>query len=326
MYREPITNFITQTDGDKPLLLVPKNGGLNSYVRNMLPEIGISIDTEKLESEALCQVGDVSLEIRVIRGEDIPVRLAEYANIGRRAYGLTGDDLYDEFVLGFNSPNESGVEKLNTYDWFDTSTLYGRPALCFLGKTELDFSWNSLPSSIKIGVSSKYERTAKNFLERRLIQPREYILNKYSGDVENTVYEGINDYCIDVVYSGGSIKGKLQVIEPVRFSDIVLLGQKSASSTNTLGSIDILAKEYSRIAARLGSPAEVSYTANLLANENELVKKIGSESAELVRELIRKGDNLPGEAADMIYATVIAVVRGGVSYEQLTTEMKSRWK
>lgn len=93
MLRENIFQFIK----DNSTLFVPKNSGLNDYVRNMLPEIGIDVDPEDLKKgkyKGGIKIG--SIEILLARGEDIPQRVSERNKAGRTTYGLTGNDLYDE--------------------------------------------------------------------------------------------------------------------------------------------------------------------------------------------------------------------------------------
>lgn len=115
MFRESIGLFIPE---QRAKLYIPKNSGLNEYVNNLLREVGVS---DAGEFDRVDQSKGI-LEIISARGEDVPQRVDDCILRGDVAYGLTGDDLFDEYMLGAgNSP--LGV--LNTYDWFDPVVMPG---------------------------------------------------------------------------------------------------------------------------------------------------------------------------------------------------------
>ena len=297
MYTEPLTQFIPAT----AQLYVPKNGGLKDYCEKLLEEL---------------QVPD-TMQIKKIRGEDIPQRIYELFSIGTIAYGLTGDDLYDEWRLV--NPNAATTLALyNTYDWFDDKMKFKRPTLCLLTKKQTE----TLPSICKIGVSNKYVSQATQFVNRKSKQIgiESALITGYGGDVESTVTLGINDCCIDIVDTGNSFEtAGLRIIDYVRFSDISLIGptpQKQTSQTN------VWEEEYRRICARVKTPTE-SYTSRLLQNQNELVKKFGSESAEFV-QAIGDDKNLDGEGLDVLYSVMIAWAKRGFTWDELCAKLKER--
>lgn len=92
MIRESIGQFISE---DRAKLYVPKNAGYNEYVWSILRVIGVS---ENGELERSGHTGG-KLEILTARGEDVPQRVDDCGNRGEAAYGLTGDDLFDEYML-----------------------------------------------------------------------------------------------------------------------------------------------------------------------------------------------------------------------------------
>ena len=128
MFREAIGLFVPEP---KAKLYIPKNSGLHEYVNNLLSEIGVRNGGEFTRVDE--SVG--ALEIISARGEDVPQRVDDCLLRGEVAYGLTGDDLFDEYMLG---ADDSPLGVLNTYDWFDPNAQFYRPALCLLNREGLD--------------------------------------------------------------------------------------------------------------------------------------------------------------------------------------------
>ena len=93
MFREAIGLFVPEP---KAKLYIPKNSGLHEYVNNLLSDIGVSDGGEFTRTDE--SVG--TLEIISARGEDVPQRVDDCLLRGEVAYGLTGDDLFDEYMLG----------------------------------------------------------------------------------------------------------------------------------------------------------------------------------------------------------------------------------
>jgi phosphoribosyl-ATP pyrophosphohydrolase/phosphoribosyl-AMP cyclohydrolase len=70
---------------------------------------------------------------------------------------------------------------------------------------------------------------------------------------------------------------------------------------------------------------EGSYTVRLLEDENLRLKKLGEETAELLTALARKDDvAIPGEAADLIYHLLVALLGSGVTFQALLDELDAR--
>ena len=226
MYRENIGEFVKEKDAR---LYLPKNGGLYEHVRNLLPEIGLDKSTGRV-TKGNEQIG--KLEIKLTRGEDIPQRVIDNINKGIPAYGLTGDDLLDEFLLRSqaNGGKESPLKKLNTYDWFDPNAEFFRPSLCLMNSTG---TWEGFGNNTDIAVNSKYLLTSTKYLTERFGQKGiSYKTSVYIGDTEDTVAEGTNAGCIEIVYRGNKSeasaksRNKLKIVENLRFTDIVLIGAK----------------------------------------------------------------------------------------------------
>ena len=85
----------------------------------------------------------------------------------------------------------------------------------------------------------------------------------------------------------------------------------------------------SRVIHERGSadPAE-SYTAKLLKGElDQLLKKIGEESTELVLAVKDDDhDHIRYEAADVLYHLLVVLERSGISLEELAGELDARMK
>lgn len=309
MFRETIGQFIPE---QRATLYVPKNKGLNEYVYKLLREIGVRDAGEFDRTDK----AKGSIDIVSARGEDVPQRVDDCIQRGETAYGLTGDDLFDEYMLGASN---SVLGVLNTYDWFDSSAQFNRPALCLLNREGL------IPNTsrpVSIAVNKKYELSSCQFLSQRL-QSREiqFSVVAYAGDTENTVMEGTHDWCVEVVYRGDKSpdsamsRAGLKVAEVVRFSDISLIGRKIVNPWE---------EEYRRIAAVAQNPTG-SFTSELLADTNRICKKVGEESAEFVRAFSLEA-GIPEEFNDVVYALMSAAAKVQVPWPEIEADLKSRWK
>lgn len=309
MFRETIGQFIPE---QRATLYVPKNKGLNEYVNKLLREIGVRDAGEFDRTDKAKGV----IDIVSARGEDVPQRVDDCIQRGETAYGLTGDDLFDEYMLGASN---SVLGVLNTYDWFDSSAQFNRPALCLLNREGL------IPNTsrpVSIAVNKKYELSSCQFLSQRL-QSREipFSVVAYAGDTENTVMEGTHDWCVEVVYRGDKSpdsaisRAGLKVAEVVRFSDISLIGRKIVNPWE---------EEYRRIAAVAQNPTGSS-TSKLLADTNRICKKVGEESAEFVRAFSLEA-GIPEEFNDVVYALMSAAAKLQVPWPEIEADLKSRWK
>lgn len=308
MFREPIGQFVTETEAR---LFVPRNGGLNDYVTDLLGHAGVSADGTFVTASG--ETG--RLRITAIRGEDVGRRVEDCVERGEAAYGLTGDDLFDAYR--HETPN-TRLDVLNTYDWFDPDAQFYRPALCLLSRD------GRLPEDgpVSIAVNRKYHRISEAYLSRRLgPEAVDYTVVPYAGDTENTVAEGTHAACVEIVYRGersaesALSRAGLRIVDIVRFSDIALIGPVMTNPW---------AEEYGRIVSVAERPAG-SYTAGLLADDNRICKKVGEESAEYVRAFI-VGEGMPEEFNGVVYALMVAAARRGIAWRDIEADLRSRWK
>ena len=76
---------------------------------------------------------------------------------------------------------------------------------------------------------------------------------------------------------------------------------------------------------RKANPKEGSYTNTLLNDQEELVKKVGEESIEVILAALQQGpDRLISEAADLVYHLSVLLVAHDVSWDDINSELASR--
>jgi len=76
---------------------------------------------------------------------------------------------------------------------------------------------------------------------------------------------------------------------------------------------------------RLANPKEGSYTNRLLSDEEELVKKVGEESVEVILAALKQGkERLVSETADLVYHVLVLLVANGVTWQEVEAELDKR--
>jgi ATP phosphoribosyltransferase len=161
------------------------------------------------------------------RAEDIPFLLQQYANAGKTAVGLTGEDLYKEFLL--NRATE--LEVLRRLEWNDKKAVFGKPALCLLGPNNKTL--NEVPNKARVYIATKYKRLANCYLEKYKKQGFKFKLFYVNGCIERSISEGLADLVIDIVYTGRTIReSSLQVYEKIQESNFLILGTKKGNKND----------------------------------------------------------------------------------------------
>ena len=168
--------------------MLPKNSGLQEYKKVL----------EALPNDKI-----------VVRAEDVPKFVELLTEKGRKAIGLTGEDLYREYQLN----NPKNCLRINTkIPWLDSNTKYGRPTLCLMGRTSV--------KNPVVAVNRKYKLLVRKCVAE--LDPKEILY--FSGATETAAIEGIADMVVDVVYSGKSAEeAGLDVLKRIYSSDVVLL-------------------------------------------------------------------------------------------------------
>lgn len=186
------------------VLLVPKNSGLKDYREKALAFFPPSEKTRLIE----------------VRGEDVPFLVEQFREKGKKALGLTGEDLFKEYCL---ENKETGLTVVRRVVWDDPEAMFRKPTLCLVGPQDKDLE--SMPKEMVVAINAKYRKLAKkylNFLERqRFVFKKIYM----SGAVETSCSEGVADLIIDIVYTGNSLKRYgLKVMDTILKSDFVIVG------------------------------------------------------------------------------------------------------
>ena len=186
-------------------ILVPKNRSLKDSAKKALKQL-------KLKRVKLLEV----------RGEDIPAWIYRLASLKKNAVGLTGEDLFQEFVL---KKENSELVVLKKVAWKDPKALFGKPVLCLLGPKGKKI--DQLPKELRIGISSKYKTIASKYLA--VLENKGYVLKKLyvNGCCETLASAGIADLIVDIVYTGSSMqKAGLEIYDSIFASDFVIIGSK----------------------------------------------------------------------------------------------------
>ena len=101
----------------------------------------------------------------------------------------------------------------------------------------------------------------------------------------------------------------------------------SSALTITMTTSNTMEQLWATILARKAEMPEDSYTAFLFrSGENEILKKIGEESVEVI--IAAKGetdDRILYESADLIYHLLVLLAERGLSWEQVEAELARRF-
>ncbi|MGL4669726.1 MAG: phosphoribosyl-ATP diphosphatase [Methanobacteriaceae archaeon] len=91
--------------------------------------------------------------------------------------------------------------------------------------------------------------------------------------------------------------------------------------------IEIIKKVYSTLELRRDNPTD-SYTSNIMKDgeklgEDKILEKIGEEAAEVIIAS-KNNENLVEESVDLIFHTLLLLVKKEVSLEELLSEFEKR--
>ena len=185
------------------IFIIPKNSGLEK-AREIVKEFEYK-------------------EILEVRGEDIPLFVSDLSKQGKNVIGITGEDLYREFLL---KNRDNNIAVLETIKWQDSKCLFGKPTLCLLGPKNKQIE--NLPKKLKICINRKYQRFTNKYCINKLVSQGYEIEKIYvSGASEEMFLKKMVDLVVDIVYSGKSAEeAGLEVYEKLFCSDIVVIGGK----------------------------------------------------------------------------------------------------
>lgn len=205
-----------------------------------------------------------NLNVRDIRGEDIPGRISALENDPLPVVGITGDDLFANFLAKEygRSDDEGGRSKLLIDRlWLDGNgpyeyALFGLPALCLLGgegmdigtfanfysmdfkASKRDWQMGLLPNPKLKGRTVAIPRRYRELIKSSLPDNGEGIgFIPLEGKVDVTAARGGADYAIDIVVSGKTFRENGMGIFPrvLYLSDGVVLGNAKAKEKPSRG-------------------------------------------------------------------------------------------
>lgn len=82
---------------------------------------------------------------------------------------------------------------------------------------------------------------------------------------------------------------------------------------------------YQVLLDRKQNPLPGSYTSQLLANEEEIAKKIGEEAIEVILAAARQGqERLIEESADLVYHLLVLLVANNLTWDDVLGELARR--
>ncbi len=90
---------------------------------------------------------------------------------------------------------------------------------------------------------------------------------------------------------------------------------------------NVMQQLWATIQARKATMPEGSYTAHLFrSGENEILKKIGEESVEIIIAAKGEGDDrVIYESADLVYHLLVLLAQRGLTWEQVEAELSQRF-
>jgi len=82
---------------------------------------------------------------------------------------------------------------------------------------------------------------------------------------------------------------------------------------------------YQVLLDRKENPREGSYTSQLLADEEEIAKKIGEEAIEIVLAAASQGrERIIEETADLVYHALVLLVANDITWDEIVAELARR--
>ncbi|MCA9901052.1 MAG: phosphoribosyl-ATP diphosphatase [Anaerolineales bacterium] len=90
---------------------------------------------------------------------------------------------------------------------------------------------------------------------------------------------------------------------------------------------DFIDQLFAILQDRKANPTPGSYTASLLADEDEIVKKIGEEAIEVILAAKGQGNQrIIEESADLVYHLLVLLVSQDLTWDEVRHELAQRHK
>lgn len=196
-------------DGKLPPVLVAKNGRARKYIDDTLDLSGLAVQE--------------------MRAEDIPLlvdkELPQYL-------GLTTTEIVANY---FMLARKAQLEVLRTISWEDSGCLYGKPAICAIGKDGVSKALLQLISQRGIIVAiNKKSDLLSAALASGYLNMQNITFKPLSGEIEAAVKLLNADMVVEIVGSGRTATATeenggygLQIYAPLFFIDLVMVGNKN---------------------------------------------------------------------------------------------------
>ncbi len=190
-------------EGKLPPVFVAKNGRARKYIDETLDLSG--------------------LEIQDMRAEDIPGLVDEEVP---RYLGLTTTELVANYLMG---ARQSQTEVLRIINWKDDSCLYGKPAICAIGKQEIPKTLLQavMKRDVVVAVNDSSD-ILSSALGAGYLNKQNIAFKTLRGETEAMLKLGYADMVVEIVGTGGTVERYgLQIYAPLYFIDVALIGNKN---------------------------------------------------------------------------------------------------
>lgn len=146
-------------------------------------------------------------------------------------------------------------------------------------------------------------------------------IQAFGGKIEAKLTNPSYNAVVDIVETGETLQANGGIVRDVLIDDLesgivfrrepIQVGATDFEPWRLLRVMATIARRKQELDAG-ADPGTKKSTLLLLADQNRLVKTIGEESAELIQALVTE-DGTVGEAADLFWATMVALTREGQS-------------
>ncbi|MCA9324021.1 hypothetical protein KC992_02870 [Candidatus Saccharibacteria bacterium] len=261
--------------------------------------------------DLLCQI--YLRGVFIARSGDILVHFArderglDLVSSGQRQLGFIGSDRLDEWILDGSFEEPEVIDCVPIKCRLVLAGLAGVPNRQRLFDGEELVTTTSYPYTTRKVSRVNAWNLVPEFVE---------------GGCEGEVASGLSDLVYDITDTGNTIRDNgLEIIDQSdRLSLVVVRGIKRATKPDLREQIMRIVDTYR---SRILSPKIGSLTSLLLRDENEAVKKLGSEFTELLQELLddeSTSDRVVSEGADLLYAVSMFLTKRGLSILDILEE------
>ncbi|MEO7787578.1 MAG: ATP phosphoribosyltransferase [Sphingomicrobium sp.] len=190
------------TDRSRLHIAIQKSGRLSDQSRDLLKGAGLRVQGAKNALTARAE--NFPLDLMFVRDDDIPTFVAD----GVCELGICGQNVLEEYALGFGSPRFETVASLG----------FGRCSLKIAAPEGMAYATEMLSGQ---RIATSYPRLTERFLAERRIEA-EIVTMK--GAVELAPRLGIAKFVCDLVSTGATLEANgLAAVETVFDSEAVLV-------------------------------------------------------------------------------------------------------